>query len=84
MTDPVLQQRAKVAGWVSKGMRAGSALYVMASVVFFVGFMTGFTPTFVTLIIIMMVVGSILLAPAMVFHYGVKAADRADRNDAWD
>lgn len=83
MSDPVLQQRAKVAGWVSKGMRAGSALYVMASVVFFVGFMTGFTQTFVTLIIIMMVVGSILLAPALVFHYGVKAADRADRNDTW-
>ncbi len=83
MNDPVLAQRAKVADLVSKGMRAGSALYVIASVVFFVGFMTGFTDTMVTLIVAMLIIGSLLLAPAMVFHYGVKAANRADRNDDW-
>lgn len=81
--DPVRAQRAKVADLVSKGLRLGTAFYVIASVVFFVGYMTGFTSTMVTLIIGFLVVGSILLAPAMVFNYGVKAADRADRDDSW-
>lgn len=68
---------------MSKGLRLGTALYVIASVVFFVGFMTGFTDTMVTLIVAMLIIGSLLLAPALVFHYGVKAANRADRNDDW-
>lgn len=82
-TDPVLVQRAKVADLVSKGLRLGTALYVVASVVFFVGFMTGFTDTGVTIVVALMILGSILLAPALVFKYGVKAANRADRNDDW-
>lgn len=83
VNDPVLAQRAKVADLVSKGMRLGTALYVVASVVFFIGFMTGFTGTMVTIIVAMLIIGSALLAPALVFHYGVKAANRADRNDDW-
>lgn len=81
--DPIRVQRAKVADLVSKGIRLGSAFYVLASVVFFVAFMTGFTDTAVIIIIVTMVIGSMLLAPALVFKYGVKAADRADRDDSW-
>ncbi len=81
--DPVRVQRAKVADLVSKGIRLGSALYVFASVVFFASFMTGFKQPAVIVIIVTMVLGSMLLAPALVFKYGVKAADRADRDDSW-
>ncbi len=81
--DPVLMQRAKVADLVSKGLRLGTALYVVASVVFFIGFMTGFTNTVKVLVIVLLVIGSALLAPALVFKYGVKAANRADRDGTW-
>lgn len=81
--DPIRVQRAKVADLVSKGLRLGSAAYVISSVIFFIGFMTGFTSTAVSLIIGFLIVGSALLAPALVFKYGVKAADRADRDDNW-
>ncbi len=81
--DPVLVQRAKVADLVSKGIRLGTALYVVASVVFFVGFMTGFAPWIAWTVTALMILGSLLLAPALVFKYGVKAADRADRDDSW-
>lgn len=81
--DPIRAERAKVADLVSKGLRLGSAFYVVASVIFFIGYMTGFTSTMVTLIIGFLIIGSVLLAPAMVFNYGVKAANRADRDDSW-
>ena len=81
--DPIRVKRAKVADLVSKGLRSGTALYVLASVIFFIGFMTGFTSTIVTLVIGLLVLGSVLLAPALVFKYGVNAAERADRNDSW-
>lgn len=82
-TDPVLVQRARVADLVSRGLRLGTALYVVASVVFFVGFMVGFTRPFKITVIVLLLAGSVLLAPALVFKYGVKAADRADRDGTW-
>ena len=79
--DPVRVQRAKVADLVSKGIRLGTGLYVVASIVFFVGFATGFTDPQVWIIIILMVIGSALLAPALVFKYGVKNAERIDQRE---
>ena len=81
--DPVLAQRARVADLVSKGLRLGSALFVLASVIFFVGFMTGFTSAITVSVIVLLGVGSLLLAPALVFKYGVAAAERADRDGSW-
>lgn len=77
--DPVRVKRAKVADLVSKGIRLGTALYVLASIVFFVGFATGFTDPQVVIIVLLMVLGSALLAPALVFKYGVKNAEREDQ-----
>jgi hypothetical protein len=48
-------------------------------VLFVVGFAAGFTPLVVTTIVAALVVGSLLLAPAIVAGYAVKAADRDDR-----
>jgi hypothetical protein len=76
--DPVRVKRAKIANLVSKGIRLGTGLYVAASVVFFVGFATGFTTPQVWIIVGLMIVGSALLAPALVFNYGVKKAERED------
>lgn len=81
--DPIRVKRAKVADLVSKGIRLGSGFYVLASVVFFVAFMTGFTTTATIIIIGAMAIGSLFLAPALVFKYGVKAAERADRDNSW-
>lgn len=79
--DPIRVKRAKVADLVSKGIRLGSGLYVVASIVFFVGFATGFTEPQVWIIIILMVIGSALLAPALVVKYGVKNAERIDQRE---
>lgn len=81
--DPVLERRARIARLVSIGQRVGYGLFGLAIVVFLVGFFVGLEPWAVTLIVVSMVVGSMVLAPAIVFGYAVKAADRADRDDDW-
>ena len=45
---------------------------------FFIGFFAGFTGTIVTIIVATMAAGSVLLAPAIVASYAVKAAERDD------
>jgi len=77
--DPVRVKRARVARLVSIGQRVGYALFAIAVVAFFVGFATHFTDTTVVVIEVCLLVGSVVLAPAIVFGYAVKAAERDDR-----
>lgn len=82
-TDPVLAKRQRIARWVSLGQSAGYGLFGVAVVAFVIGFVAGFTGWVVNLIVVCLVVGSIVLAPAIVFGYAVRAADRADREGSW-
>lgn len=82
-TDPILVKRRRIARWVDLGQKVGYGLFGLAVVAFVVGFVVGFESWAVTLIVLCLVVGSIVLAPAIVFGYAVRAADRADREDSW-
>lgn len=77
--DPVLARRALIARLVRIGKRVGYGLFGTAAVVFAVGTVTGFGATVTTLVVIALAIGSIVLAPAIVFGYAVRAADREDR-----
>lgn len=77
--DPVLVRRRRMARAAELGQRAGYALFGLAVVVFVVGFATGLTPGLVRAIVAALGVGSLLLAPAIVVGYAVKAAERDDR-----
>ncbi len=76
--DPVLARRARIATWVRVGQRVGYTLFLLAMVLFVVGFAVGFTSAVTGLITACLVLGSLILAPAIVFHYGVRAAQRED------
>jgi len=77
--DPVLAKRARIARLVSAGQRLGYGLFLAAIVLFLIGFATGFEGIVGTATIASLVVGSLVLAPAIVFGYAVKAAQRDDR-----
>lgn len=61
------------------GQRVGYALFGVAVVAFIVGAVAGFTATWVTVVVSSLVVGSIVLAPAIVLGFAAKAAEREDR-----
>lgn len=79
-TDPVLERRARITRLVALGKRVGYGLFLVAIVLFAAGFAVGFDGAVGTTIIAALVVGSIVLAPAIVFGYGVKAAEREERS----
>lgn len=80
--DEVLAHRARIARWVQIGKRVGWGLFGYAIVVFVVGAITGFAAWIVTSVIAAMAIGSIILAPAIVLGYGVRAAERDEREAA--
>ena len=78
-TDPVLVRRARIARLVSVGQRLGYGLFGLAVVLFFVGLFGTYTSALTTAIVACLLVGSFVLAPAIVFGYAVKAAEREDQ-----
>lgn len=80
--DPVLARRRRIARGAELGQRVGYLLFGLAVVLFVVAMATGLPGALITAIVIAMAVGSLLLAPSIVVGYGVKAADREDRERA--
>ena len=78
-TDPVLVRRARIARAVVDRPAARLPLFLVATVAFFFGLATEYTPGLVRVIVGCLLVGSAVLAPAIVFGYAVKAAEREDQ-----
>ena len=60
------------------GQAAGTGLFAVAIVLFVLGLLAGYSDGLVTVIVTSLVVGSIVLAPSIVFGYAVRAAERED------
>jgi hypothetical protein len=79
VSDPVRTRRARIARLTEIGQRVGYGCFVIALVAFIVGFARGFDTATTSFIVAALAAGSLTLAPAIVFGYGVKAAEREDR-----
>lgn len=77
--DPVLDRRRRIARLVAVGQRVGYGLFGVAMALFAVGIVAGYGGAVGSGIVAAIVVGSIVLAPAIVFGYAVRAAERDDR-----
>ena len=83
LADPeTLARRARIDRLVRFGKRYGYGLFAFAVVAFVVGAVAGFSEPLVDAIVVAMLVGSVLLIPAIVFGYGLRAAERDDRERA--
>jgi hypothetical protein len=79
--DPVLVRRERFRRLSEAGRRIGYSCFAAAMVLFVIAFVAQFPSWLVNVIIALMVVGSVALPPAIVFGYGIKAADAEDRGE---
>ena len=77
--DPIRARRARLDRFARVGRSAGYGCYAVAVVGFFVGFATSYSTALGSVIVGGLAVGSILLLPSIILGYGVKAAEREDR-----
>jgi hypothetical protein len=77
--DPVAVRRAQVRRGARVATRAGYVLFGLAIAVFAIAFVVGFSGPLVTIVTVCLIAGSLLLAPAIILAYAVKAAEREDR-----
>ena len=78
MNDPVLVRRARMGRLATTDKRLGYLAFLTAIVLFIVGMVGDFSDGIATALIVLLVAGSIVLAPAIVLHYAVQAAADED------
>ena len=81
MNDPILVRRARLARLARLGQRLGYLAYGVAIIVFVVGMATAFNDVVANTLVVLLVVGSFVLAPAIVLHYAVRAAIDEERGE---
>ncbi|MBC8364909.1 MAG: hypothetical protein H8E59_07895 [Actinobacteria bacterium] len=76
--DPILVRRERMRRLAATGKRFGYLAFLAAIVLFIVGLVGTFSDAIATTLIVLLVAGSIVLAPAIILHYGVQAAADQD------
>jgi hypothetical protein len=79
VTDPILEQRARVARLVAAAKRVGYLLFAAAVAFVVVGLFTSFPAWAAWGATVTLIGGSVVLAPAILLGYAVKGAERHDR-----
>jgi len=79
VSDPIRARRQKIARWSLLANRVGYLFLAVAIAVFIIGFVLGFTPPVVAVVVATLLIGSALLLPSIILGYAVKAAEREDR-----
>ena len=74
-------RRTAILRWCDLGQRFGYLCFGGAVLLFVVGFVVQFPAWLVDVIIGLMVVGSIVLLPAIILGYAAKAADKEERGE---
>lgn len=77
--DPVRVKRAQAARLAEVGQRVGYLLLLVAVVAFVVGAVRGFSGVTTAVVTASLIAMTLVLAPAIVLGYAVKAAEREDR-----
>jgi len=79
MTDPIRARRQTIAKYTKLANRTGYLCWGVAVVTFIIGFVGSFNDTISTIVITTLIIGCVLLAPAIILGYAIKAAEREDR-----
>ena len=77
--DAVRAKRQLVAKYTLLANRVGYLFFAVAIATFVIGFAISFNGAVSAIVIGSVIAGSVLLAPAIVLGYAVKAAERDDR-----
>lgn len=78
--DPVLAQRERIRRQANTAQRAGYAMYALATLGFFIGLATSLSGPILTVIIVLMIVGSVVLAVAIQVGYAIRGAERHEED----
>ncbi len=79
--DPILVKRALISSWAKRATNLGYLLFGVSMVAVVWGVVVDFTPNMSRIATTALISGCIVLAPAILVQYSVKAAVRDEREN---
>ena len=79
--DPIRRRRDLISTWTKRALRIGYLCFGISMFAVWFGLLWDFTPFIGSIATVALIGGSVLLAPAIVLGYAVKAAERQDKLD---
>ena len=79
--DPVVVRRAEIARWVGLAKRIGYGLLLLAVVAFVAAAIAGFPSGLTTVTVVALIAACVVLPVPIVMGYGLRAAEREDREE---
>ena len=80
--DPILVKRALISNWAKRATNVGYSLFGVSMIAVICGVVVDFTPNTSRVDTISLFGGCVVLAPAILVQYSVKAAVRDERENA--
>ena len=80
--DPILVKRALISNWAKRATNVGYSLFGVSMIAVIWGVVVDFTPNTSRVATISLFGGCVVLAPAILVQYSVKAAVRDERENA--
>ena len=77
--DPILVKRRIISQWAKRASRLGYSFFGVSMIAVIWGLIVDFTPNASRVASIGLIAGCVVLAPAILVQYSVKAADRDDK-----
>ena len=78
MSDDVTIFRARMGLLARIGQWTGYLIFISAIIIFIIGLLGDFSNPIANILIFLLVAGSVVLAPTIILHHGVKAAIKDD------
>ncbi|NBO34026.1 MAG: hypothetical protein EBV02_06640 [Actinobacteria bacterium] len=80
--DPILVKRALISNWAKRATNLGYSLFGVSMIAVIWGVIVDFTPITSRVATISLIGGCVVLAPAILVQYSVKAAVRDERENS--
>ena len=77
--DPILVKRLAISQWAKRASRLGYSFFGISMIAVIWGLIVDFTPNTSRVASTCLIAGCVVLAPAILVQYSVKAADRDDK-----
>ncbi|MDE0872472.1 MAG: hypothetical protein OSA88_01185 [Acidimicrobiales bacterium] len=77
--DPVIRSRERIRMLAGAGRRCGYSCFLMALAVFVINYYLGSSSFWIFLTVALLIIGSLVLAPSIIFGYAVNAAEREEQ-----
>jgi hypothetical protein len=77
--DPVILRRRRIGRWVGLAKRVGYFLLLLAIATFVAAAISGFDDVLVTVTVVALIAACVILPIPIVMGYGLRAAEREDR-----